>query len=214
MRLSVISIFALLLLIALPAGAQEPRTAPFVEISGPQVLAEADDGRVEVISFFWYGCPSCSKLDEPLTRWAAKLPKDVRFIRKHVAFNRSADFPARVFETLRVMDIDHSADLKIFKLFIQDRKPITSLLDLPRLAETLNIDEKKLIETFNSKEVDARMAKLSRLMDVYNIEFVPTMVVDGRYVYNIGMTRGGAEGFIAQTDELIKKQRAARKAGQ
>lgn len=211
MRLSAISFFLLLLIPALAGAADKDGKPTFIEIKGPQVLAEADDGRVEVISFFWYGCGTCSRIDGAVSQWAAGLPQDVRFIRKHVSFGPPVDVHARIFATLRAMKLSHEADLKVFSLFLGDRKPVNSLVDLPRLAKALNVDEKQLIETFNSKEIDEEMAKLEKLMDAYHIESVPSLVIDGKYLFDIGMVRG-PQDFLAQAETLINRQRQARKA--
>lgn len=211
MRFSLIFFLCLMLLSPLTARAQEEEQPPYFELDGPAVLAEADDGRIEVISFFWYGCGTCSRIDSTIGQWAEGLPKDVRFTRKHVVFNPPVDVHARVFATLRVLGLDHAADLKVFNIFLGDRKPINTLMDLPRLAAALKIDEKKLIEAFESKEVDNEMAALNKLMDAYNIDAVPSLVIDGRYVFNIGMTKNGPQGFLQQADELIEKRRQARR---
>ena len=37
--------------------------------------------KVEVIEFFWYGCPHCYQLEPAISKWLAKLPKDAVFKR-------------------------------------------------------------------------------------------------------------------------------------
>jgi thiol:disulfide interchange protein DsbA len=36
---------------------------------------------VEVIEFFWYGCPHCNSLEPYIKSWLAKKPDNVRFVR-------------------------------------------------------------------------------------------------------------------------------------
>lgn len=212
MRLSAVLFLLLFFILPCQNLAAQNENQPYTELAGPRVLAGPDDGRVEVISFFWYGCGTCYRIDGLVSDWAASLPSDVRFIRKHVAFNPPVDVHARVFTTLRAMGLGHEADLKVFNLFIGDHEPVNTLMDLPRLAKALKINEKKLIETFNSSEVDKEMAQLDKLMLAYNIEAVPTLVIDGKYVFNSGQTEGGPKGFLAQADSLISQSRKARKA--
>ena len=209
MRLSII-LLVIMLFFSVQARAASGEST-YTELKGSPVLAEKDDGRIEVISFFWYGCGTCFRIDDEVSRWAEKLPSDVRFIRKHVAFGPPVDVHARIFTTLKAMGRGHDDDLKVFKVFLAQRKPVNTLLDLPRLATALNLDENKLIETFNSKEVDQEMAKLNKLMDAYKIEAVPSLVIDGKYVFNVGDT-GGPQGYLEQADRLIQKQRQERLA--
>ena len=47
-------------------------------------------GKIEVIEFFSYMCPHCYEFHPLVTTWAAKLPKNVVFVRVPVGFNRPA----------------------------------------------------------------------------------------------------------------------------
>ena len=40
-------------------------------------------GKVEVIEFFWYGCPHCYSLEPNVAAWSKKTPPDVVFKRVH-----------------------------------------------------------------------------------------------------------------------------------
>ena len=51
-----------------------------------QPVATAAPGKVEVIEFFWYGCPHCNVFEPMLDAWVKKLPADVAFRRVPVAF--------------------------------------------------------------------------------------------------------------------------------
>ena len=46
-------------------------------------------GKIEVIEFFWYGCPHCNALEPAIVDWVKRLPADVQAIlAKH--FNAAA----------------------------------------------------------------------------------------------------------------------------
>ena len=49
----------------------------------------APAGKVEVVEFFWYGCPHCNHFEPYLAAWLAKLPADVSFRRVPVAFREN-----------------------------------------------------------------------------------------------------------------------------
>ena len=51
-------------------------------------------GKVEVIEFFWYGCPHCFAFEPTIEPWIAKLPADVHFRRVPVQFDALKDEPA------------------------------------------------------------------------------------------------------------------------
>lgn len=63
----------------------------FVSAQGPKIEEDFDyrilpiaqpveiKGKVEVIEFFWYGCPHCYDFEPELSSWVKRQPKDVVF---------------------------------------------------------------------------------------------------------------------------------------
>ena len=47
-------------------------------------------GKIEVLDFFWYGCPHCYVFLPELEAWRKKLPADVVYKHVPVAFSPSA----------------------------------------------------------------------------------------------------------------------------
>ena len=73
--------------LARPVAAQgTPREGRDYRLVKPQQPTEAPAGKIEVIEFFWYGCPHCNSLEPLLQDWIRKLPADVFFRRVHVPF--------------------------------------------------------------------------------------------------------------------------------
>lgn len=177
----------------------------YEEIVGPVVLFEPDDGRVEVLSYFWYNCGSCYAIDAEMHEWAAALPADVRYVRLPAAFNPGVSFHGRIYLTLRAMGLGFEADQAVFNLFQRERKPVNQPEQLADLARVLKVDKNKLVETFNSPEIDALLARVEKSMDDYNLPGVPAMVIDGRYLFDIG-TAHGPEGYKKLAEYLIDKR--------
>ena len=51
----------------------------FVRLAQPAPVPAG--GKIEVIEFFWYGCPHCNSFEPALEAWVKKLPADVAFRR-------------------------------------------------------------------------------------------------------------------------------------
>ena len=51
----------------------------FKKVATPQPLQVA--GKIEVLEFFWYGCPHCFTLEPHMQTWLKQIPKDVYFLR-------------------------------------------------------------------------------------------------------------------------------------
>jgi len=98
---------------ALAGGAGLPRVA--LAQGGPaegkeylkvkQPIAMQSTGKIEVVEFFWYGCPHCYHFEPVLEPWVAKLPADVHFRRIPVGFNDvRKEFHQRLYFTLEAMN--------------------------------------------------------------------------------------------------------------
>ena len=72
-----LALAASLLALSFGAAAQAPQ--PFQVLNPPQPTEGG--GKIEVIEFFWYGCPHCYSLEPAVNEWAKGLPKDVVFRR-------------------------------------------------------------------------------------------------------------------------------------
>jgi thiol:disulfide interchange protein DsbA len=72
----VLSTFAATLAFA-AAGAWAQAPAPFETLNPPQI--PEGGGKIEVIEFFWYGCPHCYALHPHISAWLKRMPKDVSF---------------------------------------------------------------------------------------------------------------------------------------
>ena len=178
----------------------------YVELS--PYLAEASDNRIEVIEFFWYGCPHCFAVEPQMDAWSAKLPPDVRFIRLPAIFNAQISFHARIFLALEAMK-KPEAHSKVFRIFQDEGRFINNSEDLPGLAKDLKLDPQTFISAFNSPAVQARLEILDKMMAAYDLPGVPAMVVAGKYRFDIGTARGPA-GFLKLADFLIDLERRAR----
>ena len=43
-----------------------------------QAISTENPAKIEVMEIFWYGCPHCYHMEEPLNTWVKKLPKEDR----------------------------------------------------------------------------------------------------------------------------------------
>ena len=173
-------------------------------------LAKSGDSRIEVLEFFWYGCPHCYAVEPQVEAWAAKLPPDVHFIRLPASFNPQVEFHARIFMTLETLGSGPEVHAKVFRIFQDEGRFINDSEALPGLARDLKLDSKAFVAAFNSPEVQARMEALAKLMAAYDLPGVPAMVVAGKYRFDIGTARGPG-GMLRLADHLIDRERRARK---
>src|SRR3990172_11299774 len=74
----------------------------------------ATPGKIEVIEFFWYGCPHCYNFEPVITTWLKKLPKDVHFRRVPAMFNEEYALGARAFYALEAIGAEERLHKSLF----------------------------------------------------------------------------------------------------
>ncbi|WP_432722790.1 thiol:disulfide interchange protein DsbA/DsbL [Jeongeupia wiesaeckerbachi] len=199
--------FALVAATAAHAAVREG--TDYKRLATPQPVAQA--GKAEVIEFFWYGCPHCYKVEPYVESWAAKLPKDVNFRRVHVMWPGRSDMEghAKLFATLQQMGLEAKYQQAVFDAIQRDGIELRREGDLYPWIQKQGIDVAKFKAIYTGFSTNAALGKLSDLTNRYNIDGVPTFIVNGKYVTSPGLI-GREDGTITKViDELLAKDKAA-----
>ena len=183
-------------------GKEYLRAKPPVPTSSP--------GKIEVIEFFWYGCPHCYALEPFIEPWVAKLPADVHFRLVPYDFDEALrEIHERIFCTWEVLGLVGQMHAKTFERFHRLHKPINSLDDMLKFAGESGLDVAKVKDAWNSFGVQTKMRQAKQTCEQYSVQSTPVMAVQGRFETEPGMA-GSAERTLAVTDYLIN---LARKGG-
>ena len=188
--------------LSLPAWAQGApiEGKDYVRLSQPQPVPP---GKIEVLEFFWYGCPHCNAFEPALEAWAKKLPPDIAFRRVPVAF-RDEPFVAhqKIFYTLEAMGQVEVMHRKVFYAIHNDRARLDKVADISAFMAKNGIDGAKFTELFNSFSVQTKATQARRLSEAYRIDGVPALGVHGRY-YTSGTLAGSTQRSLLVADHLI-----------
>ena len=167
-------------------------------------------GKIEVLEFFWYGCPHCYTLEPLLEKWIARLPADVQFRRVPAVLNEGWAREAAVFycfEALGVLDRLHRPFFDaIHRERLSTRDPVT----LARWLEKNGVDAKRYDEAFKSFGVQSKVRRATQLSAAYRIDGTPALAVHGRYTVSAEQGRTQA-GMLAIADNLIAVARKGAK---
>ncbi|KJH88573.1 MULTISPECIES: thiol:disulfide interchange protein DsbA/DsbL [Pseudomonas] len=196
-------------LFGMTAQAAEKPAAPYVELSNPVPVAVP--GKIEVVELFWYGCPHCYAFEPVINPWAEKLPSDVNFVRIPAMFGGPWDAHGQMFLTLESMGVEDQVHAAVFNAIQKEKKRLTDPEEMAEFLATQGVDKDKFLATFNSFAIKGQINKAKELAKKYEITGVPTMVVNGKYRFDIG-SAGGANEALQLADKLIAKERAATKA--
>ena len=138
--------------------------------------------RIEVIDFFWYGCPYCNALQPALEGWIRRKPADVA-LRRVPAILRDSWAPhARIFYTLEQLGEVERLHLKVYEGYHVDLLHMSRPEVVVEWAARNGIDPKRWLDTYHSPEVDAKVKRAREITAAYAVDVTPTLVVDGRYL--------------------------------
>ena len=170
-------------------------------------------GKIEVVEMFWYGCPHCYAFEPVINPWIEKLPADVHFIRIPAMFGGPWDAHGQLFITLDTMGVEKKVHAAVFNAIQKEGKRLTDKDAMADFVATQGVDKQQFLETFDSFAVKGKVAQYKDLAKKYGISGVPTMIVNGKYRFDVG-SAGGEEQALNVADQLIAKERAAGKVAQ
>jgi thiol:disulfide interchange protein DsbA len=171
-------------------------------------------GKIEVLEFFWYGCPHCFAFDPVLEAWVKTLPSDVSFRRVHVGFNAMIKLHQKLFYALEAMGKEAEVHEAVFNAFHKERLDLSDEKSITAMVGRLGVDTAKFKDAFNSFGVQTKASQAVKLSEAYRIDGVPALGVAGRFLTSPSMAgvRGQAEisqgqQAVAVADYLVKLAR-------
>lgn len=174
------------------------------------VKATNDPTKIEVLEYFSWGCSHCYELYPHISQWAAKVPKDVAFVKSAVTVGFDQWMPlSRAFYAL-----DYSGDVKrldgpIFKAIHEQRVNLFTDENVAAWVGRQGVDQAKFAATTKSMGVDSKVKQAEANSRSVPIDGTPTIVVDGKYVL-VGAAAKGYADWMPLLDQLIAKVRAER----
>ena len=167
---------------------------------------QRDDGKIEVLEFFWFGCPHCYAFEPVLEDWAAELPEDVVFRREAPDLNSSWKAHSQAFYAGELMEVSDIIVKPIFDAIHKDKKPLRSIEAVADFVETLGVDKAKFLSTAKSFAVAGRIAQARKLAMNYGLTGVPAVIVNGKY-RTTGSLSGSHDNWVSVIDRLIETER-------
>ena len=162
-------------------------------------------GKVEVIEFFWYGCPHCYSFEPLLEKWKKNLPANVEFIRLPAAFNELWSKHAKAYYTAEALGIVEKIHADFFEAIQSGKEKLDTEASLATFFVAHGVTESQFKEAYNSFAVDSKMRQAPLMAARYGITGVPAIIVNGKYKTN-GTLAGSHEKMIEVMDKLIKEE--------
>jgi thiol:disulfide interchange protein DsbA len=178
----------------------------------PAQQTDVKPGQVEVIEFYWYGCPHCFALEPYIEAWEKQgLPKNVVFKR----------VPASMKGSEFYVDAQATFVAEILGVGEKIREPFFNAIHLDG-NDALRTDKDAIRDffgkygvkpadfdaTWDSFGVQSRLAQAQQLGDRYQLQGVPTIIVNGKWKTGAGYQMAPAD-IMKCVQFLIAKEQAA-----
>ena len=165
--------------------------------------------KIEVLEFFYYGCPHCYHLQRYLDPWLKKLPKDVEFRYVPTIFNDDWMRLARTYYALDIMGLEPKLHGAVYDAVQNRNIDLGDKATLLDWAAKQGIDRTKLANAYASFTAQTNVNKSKQMTRSYGIMGTPSIVVDGKYLTSPELMNS-LPGTITELDKLIQMARADR----
>ena len=157
---------------------------------------------IEVLEFFWYGCPHCYSFEPHVQAWKKSKPANVVFKRVPAMFRPEWEVQARVYYALSNMGVIEDIHGKIFDAVHKDKRRLFKKETLINFVVKNGVDRVALLKEYNSFAVDGMVRKAKKKQKAYKIEGVPSVVVNGKYLSS-GSMSGSYDNLIKIMNHLV-----------
>ncbi len=171
----------------------------------PAQPTSADEGMIEVVEIFSYGCSHCHRFEPTLERWLKTKPDNVKFVQLPAIFNGTLALYARAFyaaEALGVLDKIHKP---FFEAIHMQKRRMNTEAEIAELFAENGVDKNDFEKAFRSFSVEAKVRRAAELGRRYGVQATPSMVVNGKYITDPGKTNG-FQGMINTVNTLVEKE--------
>lgn len=163
-------------------------------------------GKVEVIEFFWYGCPHCSEFDPDLQAWVKKQGKDVVFKRVPIAFREDFLPHSQMFYAFEAIGKGDSYTSKVLNAIHVEHKSLLKENDISDWVASQGIDAKAFMKAYNSFGVITKAKAANKIGEAYRIDGVPTIAIQGKYETSPSIAGSKAKALTTM-DYLVARAR-------
>ncbi len=173
----------------------------YVTLQGDGVVLP--DGRIEVIEFFWFGCPSCFRFETVLHAW--QKPDTIHFVTVPAVLNRTAEFHAHVYYAMELLNLEQQLMAPFYDELHIKRNRVRNAEELETWAATQpGIDAEKIVGTVNSFAARTKVSQADLFANQFGVSSVPNLVVGRKYRTSPSMA-GSFARSLQVVEHLVEK---------
>ena len=201
--------FLLAAMLAAACSLAQAQTAgrDYQELNPPRPVSSGE--RIEVIEFFYYGCPVCYEAQPHIAKWLMKAGPGIVMLRVPAAFTESSQSFARTFYTLGAMNQIARLHWPLYDNHHFDGRQLNEEKNVVAWVAANGVDGRRFSELWHSAEIQNRVDAAKKSLETYDVKGVPSFVVDGRYITSARMA-GGVPQMMRVVDYLVDRAASER----
>ncbi len=168
-----------------------------------------NSAKIEVIEFFWYGCPHCYSLEPSMVTWLKNKPANVEFIRQPAVFSDLWGKHAKAFFTAEALGVGEKVHADFFDAIQNKKQKLVSEDELAKFFSAHGVKDEDFRAAYNSFLVDAKMRQAETMAARYGITGVPALIVNGKYRVT-ATTAKSQENMLEVANQLIRQESPAK----
>src|SRR3954466_6227721 len=164
-----------LMSVGVAARAQAITPKDFQVLDPPRRVSTGD--RVEVLEFFYYGCPVCYEAQPHIARWLMKVGPGIVLQRVPAPFTESSESFARTFYTLGAMQQIARLHWPLYDNHHFDGKQLNEEKNIVEWVAGNGVDRQRFTELWHSAEITERVATAKKTLETYGVRRDPPVGV-------------------------------------
>jgi thiol:disulfide interchange protein DsbA len=190
------------------AAAFTPQQGVHYKLLTPPQPTSVAPGKVEVVEVFWYACGHCYLLEPKLEAWARSgKPANAELVRLPATWNNTLKTHARVFYTMELLG-KQNLNPEIWREINLKGNHLDTPASIEAFFTSHGVSKADFERAFASFTVDSKILKAEDLNRRYKIAGTPTVIVNGKYVTDVGMA-GSEDKLFEVINALVARETTA-----
>lgn len=205
------ALYGLFFLLCLAPAVHAANYLEGIEYERLPAAQPVDTGKqVEVREVFWYGCPHCYTLEPHIQRWLKTKPTRAEFVRMPGILRDSWEPQGRAYYAFEALGVTAKLHEVFFKAIHDGKQNLNDEASIANFVAQHGVDKEAFRKAYRSFSVDAAVKNATRLGELYGLDSVPTIIVDGKYRTSAAKA-GSYEALMDVVNFLVQKAVAERK---
>jgi thiol:disulfide interchange protein DsbA len=202
MKKNIIYSSLFLLIISVSVASEYRLGRDYGSLSRP--LPVKQDGVVDVVEVFWYGCGHCYNLAPVVSRWAKQQDSSVNYQKMPVTWGPVHQLHAKLFYTIEALGVGDTVHSAVFTAMHKEGNFLASEGAILKFLEKLGMDRSETIKYMNSFSVRQKVKRATELSKQFKVTATPMIFIDGRYRIE---AKGGHSKMLKVVDHVIALQK-------